>query len=205
MHLYYTPASCSLAVHIALHEAGLGYTQTRVDLATHRTEDGRDFRAIHDRGYVPYLALDDGSGLGEVAAILPFLADQAPASGLAPAAGTRARLALAEWLAFVASEVHKPLGSLFDPTLHPDTRAATVARLGARLDTVVARLGARPWLLGDGFSAADGYLFTVLNWCAPLGVGALVTDRPALAAFQQRVAARPRVREALVAAGVVPG
>lgn len=205
MHLYYVPPACSLAVNIALHEAGLDYAKTRVDLATHTTEHGEDFYAIHAKGYVPYLKLDDGSGLGEVAAILQYVGDRNPAAGLVPAAGTPARYRLQEWLAFISSEVHKPIGGLFDRSMHPDTRAASLKKIEGRLDLVTRLFEGRDWALAEGYSVADGYLYTVINWLRLLKQDEILASRPEITAFLARVESRPKVQEALKAVGLAGG
>jgi glutathione S-transferase len=200
MKLYYSPASCSLATNIALAEAGIAYEKTLVDLGTHKTETGEDFYAISDRGYVPYLVLNNGQGLSEGAAILQYVADQNPESNLAPRAGTFERVRLQEWLTYISSEVHKIIGGLFDKSMHAETRAKTVDRIGKRLDWLSKHLG-NPYVMGQQFTVADAYLFTVLNWCQWVGID--LAKWPVLAAFMARVGARPKVQEALKAVGLV--
>ncbi len=201
MKLYYSAASCSLASNIALHEAGIAYELTKVDLQAHKTEDGADFYAIHDKGYVPYLVLDNGQGLSEGAAILQYIADQKPASHLAPAAGTMERYRLQEWLTYINSEVHKPMGSMFNPKINAETKEQTIAAVGKKLDWLTKKLDAKQYLMGDTFTVADGYLFTVLNWGQWVGVD--IAKWPVLAGFMARVSARPQVQEALKKVGLV--
>ena len=201
MKLYYSAASCSLASNITLHEAGIAYDLTKVDLAAHKTEDGADFYAIHDKGYVPYLVLDNGEGLSEGAAILQYIADQKPEANLAPKAGTMERYRLQEWLTYINSEVHKPMGSMFNPDIHAETRAQTIVNVGKRLDWLSKKLAGKTYLLGDTFTVADAYLFTVLNWGQWVGVE--IAKWPVLAAFMGRVSARPKVQEALKKVGLV--
>lgn len=200
MRLYYSAASCSLASNIALHEAGIAYEKTAVDLKTHKTADGVDFYTLNDKGYVPFVVLDNGEGLSEGVAILQYIADQKPESGIAPRAGTLERVRLQEWLTYINSEVHKTLGSLFNPAMHAETRAATIEAVGKKLDWLSKKLDGREYLLGN-FSVADGYLYTVLNWGQWVGVD--IAKWPVLAAYQARVAARPKVQEALQAVGLV--
>ncbi len=200
MNLYYSPASCSLASNIAFHEAGIAYQKTQVDLAKHMTADGKDFLAINDKGYVPYLVLDNGEGLSEGVAILQYIADMKPESGLAAKAGTMERLRLQEWLTYINSEVHKSFGSLFDSSATPDEKARTIAKIGTRLDWLSKKLEGKDYLMGK-FTVADGYLFTVLNWGQWVGVD--IAKWPVLAAFQARVAARPKVQEALKEVGLL--
>ena len=174
MKLYYSPGTCSLSPHIVAREAGLPIELVKVDIRRipHRSEDGADYAAaVTAKGYVPALELDDGALLTEGAAIVQYLADRAPESGLAPAWGTMGRYRLIEWLNFVASELHK----MFSPWLfHPEygRQAAKVARdkLAGRLAFVDAQLAGRPYLLGEAFSVADAYLFTIAGWTRITGI-----------------------------------
>ena len=156
MKLYYAPGACSLASHIALAESGLAFSVEKVNLreTPHRTESGADFVAINPKGYVPALVLDGGELLTEGAAILQYVADQAPERGLAPANGTLARYRLQEWLNFIATEIHKSFGPMWNPQSSQEVKDATWARLSARFDWIVGELGEQDYLLG-GFSVAD--------------------------------------------------
>lgn len=202
MKLYYAPAACSLAAHIVAREAGLPIELVKVDLATHRLDDGTDYMTINPRGYVPMLELDDGTRLTEVAAIVQYLADLMPAAGLLPPAGTLARVRVQEWLTFVSSELHKA----FSPWLwHKETAASTrndvlrrLARHFGELDRLLAR---QPYLTGDRFTVADAYAYTIVNWAGFLSIS--LKPFPALAAFLARVAARPNTQQALVAEGLL--
>ena len=201
MKLYYTPGACSLAPHIALEEAGLPHELVKVDLMKHTLADGTDFRAINPKGYVPFVQLDDGSGLSEASVILQYIADRKPGT-LAPAFGTAERWKLMEWLAFIATEVHKGFGPLWNPATPADVRARTVQALGNRFSYLEKILEAQPYLTGTAFSIADAYLFTVVNWSGHHQLD--LSPWPALVAFQQRVAARPGVQRALKAEGLIP-
>lgn len=201
MKLYYSPGACSLAVHIAAREAGLPISLEKVDLAAKTTESGADYLTINPKGYVPALDLGDGSTLTEVAALLQFLADQRPEAGLAPANGSRERYRLQEWLAFVATEIHKGFGPLWSPTTPEATRQAAKERLAQRFAHVDGRLADRPYLMGETFTVADAYLFTVASWADVLGID--ISAFGHLRAFLDRIAARPKVREALAAEGLL--
>ncbi len=202
MKLYYSPGACSLAPHIVLSEAGLTYTTKRVDLKTHTLADGTDYYTINPKGYVPAIELDDGARLTEIAAILQFIADRKPGT-LAPAYGTMERYRLMEWLNFIATELHKQFGPLWYPTTPEATREAQITKLKSRFELIAKTLAAQPYLMGDKFTVADAYLFTILNWAPMLKVD--LAPWPALVAFQARVAARPAVHAALVAEGLVKG
>jgi glutathione S-transferase len=201
MKLYYSPAACSLSPHIAAREAGVALDLVKVDLETHKTADGSDFYAINPKGYVPFLMLDDGSALSEGPAIVQYLADRAPASGLAPAAGTMERYRLQEWLNYISTELHKGMGALFDGAMPDAYKAVIKERVGKRFDFLSRSLEGRQYLMGDPFTVADGYLFTVLGWTKWLGID--LAQWPVLAAYVARIGARPKVVEALKAEGLV--
>jgi glutathione S-transferase len=200
MKLFYSPGACSLSPHILLREAGLSFTPVRVDLKTHKTEDGADFYAISAKGYVPALQLDDGSMLTEGVAIDLWIADQAPAAGLAPRDGMD-RYRMIELLTFIATELHKNMGGLFVPGLPDATREMITQRLTARLGLIEQQLTGRTWLTGEQFTVADAYLFTVAGWAKWVKFD--LSPWPQLGAYLARVAARPAVQAALKAEGLI--
>lgn len=197
MKLYYAPGACSFAAHIALIESGLPFTAVAVDLKAKRTADGEDFLAISDKGSVPALQLDDGAVLTEVSAVLQYIADLAPGSDLAPAHGTFARYRLAEWLNFIATEIHKTFGPLWNPAITEEAKAAVHKTLTRRFDYVAKRLAATPWLMGDVFTVADGYLYTMLVWTKFVKFD--LAPWPALQDYMARMGARPAVQQARAA------
>ncbi len=200
MKLYYSPGACSLAPHIVAREAGLPVTLEKVNLANRTTETGANFATINPKGYVPAVALDDGSVLTEAAAILQYLADQQPSAGLAPANGTTERYRLIEWLTFISSEIHKGFGPLWHPATPDSVKASTKDRLAARFAYLDETLARQPYLMGETFTVADAYLFTVMNWANFHAID--ITPFKSLSAFMTRVAARPKVQEALMAEGL---
>jgi glutathione S-transferase len=198
MKLYFAPGACSLSPHIALREAGLDFTLVRVDLATGRiAADGSAYSRINPKGYVPALELDDGRALTEGPAIVQYIADRKPESGLAPENGTFERYRLQEWLGFINSEIHKGFGPLFNPAASDETKAAAREKVAKRLAFAAAQLEKSEFLLGGQFSVADGYLFTILSWTRRLGID--LARWPSLVAFQERVGRRPSVQAALAA------
>jgi glutathione S-transferase len=201
MKLYYSPGACSLSPHIVLRELGLSFTLVKVDTKTKKTEDGRDFWQINGKGYVPVLELDDGERLTEGPAIVQYLADRKPDAGLAPPNGTMARYRVQEWLNFITSELHKQFSPLFDPTASDEIKQRQRTRLAGRFDWLSAELKGKDFLMGSQFTVADAYLFTVLNWCQWTGID--LAKWPALKDFVARVAARPKVQEALKAEGLL--
>jgi glutathione S-transferase len=201
MKLYYSPGACSLASHITLREAGAAFDLEKVDVKQKKTEHDADFWAINPKGYVPALALDSGEVLTEGAAILQYIADQHPAAGLAPTAGTLQRARLQEQLNFVATELHKAFTPLFNPAASDADKAAGRQRVEQRLGLIEKQLvDGRSFLLGDSFSVADAYLFVVAGWTKHFGID--LAAWPQVAALCQRVAARKSVQAALKAEGL---
>ncbi|WCM93215.1 glutathione transferase GstA [Acidovorax sp. NCPPB 2350] len=201
MKLYYSPGACSLSPHIALHEAGLAYTPVLASTKSHKLQDGTDYYTINPLGYVPLLELDDGTRLREGPAIVQYIADQAPHKNLAPANGTLARYRLQEWLNFISTELHKGFSPLFNPATPDAYKAIAREKLLSRLQWVDEQLASRDWLLGEHFSVADGYLFTVCGWGKHVGVD--LSHLKNLAAYTERIAARPAVQAALKAEGLL--
>ena len=194
MKLYYAPAACSFAPHVALREAGLPFEPVKVDLRKHTLAvDGSDYYAINPKGYVPLLELDNGERLSEVAVVLQYIADRKPGT-IAPAFGSMERYRVMEWLNFISSEVHKQFGPLWYPDTPDATKEKQRATLAKRFDYLSQTLGRQPYLMGDKFTIADAYLHAILNWTGFLKVD--IAPWPALVQFQARMAARPAVQEA---------
>ena len=197
MKLYFFPNACSLAPHIVLRELALPFDLVLVDNQAKTTANGEDFLQINPKGYVAALQLDNGQVLTEASAILQYLADLQPAAHLAPANGSWERVRLQEWLNFIASEIHGGLAIFFNPVIHGDVRAMFVATLYKRFAVLVQTLERQDYLLGERYSVADAYLFVVLRWAGFHDID--LQQWPALAAFVQRVGARPAVTAALAA------
>jgi glutathione S-transferase len=201
MKLFLTPGACSLSPHIALREAGLPFEFEKVDLRTKKTESGGDYWSVNGKGAVPALQLDNGQVLTEGAAIVQYIADRKPELKLAPAAGTLERYRLQEWLNYVASELHKSFAPLFNPATPEEQKNAAKDLIGSRLDFVSKSLEGKPFLLGDSFTVADGYLFTVLSWTGHAGID--LAKWPALKAYCERISSRPAVAATLKAEGLI--
>ena len=201
MKLYYSPGACSLSPHIVLHEAGLAYTPVLASTKSHKLQDGTDFYTINPLGYVPVLELDDGTRLREGPAIVQYLADQAPTKNLAPANGTLARYRLQEWLTFIGTEIHKGFGPLFKPNTPEEYKPIARENVLNRLKWVDSELAGKQYLMGDHFTVADAYLFTVTNWAPAVGLD--ISGLQNLAAYRERVAARPAVQAAMKAEGLL--
>jgi glutathione S-transferase len=200
MKLYYSPGACSLSPHIALREAGLPFDLVMASTKTHKLADGTDYYTINPKGYVPLLELDDGQRLSEGPAIVQYIADKAPASGLAPAAGTMARYRLMEWLNFISSELHKSYSPQFNPAMPEEGKAVYRERLQGRYKYVNEQLEGKQFLMGDKFTAPDAYLFTVTTWAPRVDVD--LSGLANLQAYMARVGARPSVQAALKAEGL---
>ena len=201
MKLFYSPGACSLSPHIALREAGLAFELVQTSTKTKLLPDGSDYRAINPKGQVPALLLDDGELLTEGPVIVQYVADQAPQSGLLPAAGTMARYRVLEWLNYISTELHKSFGPLFNPAFPEEGKTFNKAALTQRLAWVDEQLAGRTYLTGDTFTVADGYLFVVVNWTKFVGLD--ITGLAHLGAFMGSVAARPAVQAALQAEGLL--
>jgi glutathione S-transferase len=201
MKLFYSPGACSLSPHIALLEAGLPFSLEKVDLKGKTLESGGDFNGVNGKGYVPALQLDNGQVLTEGPAIVQYIADQNPAAGIAPAAGTMERYKLQEWLNFITSELHKSMGSMFNSAQTPEWKEAVKATLSKRLDWLSQQLAGKQYLMGDKFSVADGYLFTVLGWAKLVKFD--LGNWPVIEQYTARVGQRPKVVEAMKAEGLV--
>jgi glutathione S-transferase len=201
MKLYYTPGACSLSPHIALREAGLPFTLQKVDLAKKTVETGEDYNRVNAKGSVPTLVLDNGEKLTEGPAIVQYIADQKPAAGIAPAAGTMERYRLQEWLNYITSELHKPMGSMFNPAQTAEWKEAVKAGLSKQLDWLVKQLDGKAHLMGDKFTVADGYLFTILGWAKFVNFD--LSKWPSLQQYMARIGSRPKVVEALKAEGLM--
>lgn len=201
MKLYYSPGACSLAPHIILRETGQAADLIRVDLATHRTEDGRDFMTINSKGQVPLLELDDGSRLSEGAVIAQYLGDRVDQPALMPRPGSHERYRLLEWQTFITTELHKSFTPLFNAALDADAKRVLSQVLLKKLHWVDAQLAERRYLLGESFSAADAYLFVVCGWTRMVGPD--TQDLHHLQRFLADVSARPAVRAALAAEGLL--
>ena len=201
LKLYYSIGACSLSPHIALREAGLDFTLEKVDLKSKQTGSGGDIRRENPKGMVPVLVLDNGEVLTEGPAIVQWIADQKPDSGLAPPCGTMARYHLMEWLNFVTSELHKTYSPLFRAETPAETRTERHAYLRKRYAIIEKQLQGRPYLFGDSFTVADAYLFTITNWAGTVKFD--LSSFPNVLAFQARVAARPQVQAAMKAEGLI--
>jgi glutathione S-transferase len=201
MRLFYSSGACSLSPHIVAREAGIELNLQKVDLKTKTLVSEGDYLAINAKGSVPALELDNGEILTEGPVIAQYLADLKPEKGLAPPAGTFERYRLQEWLGYINSELHKSYSPLFRPDTPAETRAERQAYLNRRYTLVEQRLSSQPYLLGPAFTVADAYLFTVTHWAGIVKLD--LSAFPRLRAFQERVAARPAVKAAMSAEGLL--
>lgn len=201
MKLYYSPATCSLAPHIVLREAGLAFEPVLASTKTHQLPDGTDYYGINPLGYVPMLELDDGTRLREGPAINQYIADLVPTKNLAPANGTLPRYRLQEWLTFIGTELHQKFSPLFNPAQPDEAKKLFKDKLASRYRWLDGQLEGKDYLLGEHFSIADAYLFTVTRWAKPMAID--LSGLPNVTAFMDRVASRPAVQEAMKAEGLI--
>lgn len=201
MKLYFAPGACSLSPHIVLREAGQKFDLMQVDLREKKTKDGADFTRINPKGQVPVLETDDGDVLTEGPVIVQYIADKAPGSKLVPPAGSKDRYRVQEWLNFITSELHKNFSPVFRPTTPDAYKQIAKDILASRFKWVNEKLAGRQYLMGDTFTAPDAYLYVMTRWAGRVGVD--VSQWPNLQAFAERVAARPKVQEALKAEGLI--
>ena len=200
MKLYYSPGACSLSPHIALLEAGLPYDLVKVDLRAKKLENGDDYLKVNPKGQVPALALDSGELVTEGPVIVQMIADKAAAKNLAPARDSAERYKLLEWLNYTTAELHKNFGPMFSPVLADDAKAFFKDRVMGKFGYVDGALAGRDYLMGKQFTVADAYMFTMLTWADRMKFD--LSGLPNLMAYKARVAARPKVQEALTKEGL---
>jgi glutathione S-transferase len=197
MKLYYSSGACSLSPHIVMRELGHNFELEAVDLGTKKTKSGKDYIAINPKGYVPALEIAEGEVLTEGPAIVQYLADKAANSDMLPKAGTLERYRAMEMLSYITSELHKSMGSLFDKSLTPEAKTAIIARVSKRIDHLNDILAKQHYLLGNKFSVADAYAFTVLGWSKWVGID--LAKWKNIPAYMKRIEERPAVKAALQA------
>lgn len=201
MKLYFAPGACSLSPHIVLRETGMKFDLEQVNNQEKKTKSGTDYWSINPKGQVPVLEFDNGERLTEGPVIVQWISDQNPSAGLMPAAGTPERYRVLEWLNFITSELHKVYGPLFRPTTPDAFKDISKETLGKRFDWLDKQLAGKKYLMGDTFTVADAYLFTILRWSErvklDLSKWANITD------YMKRVQARPKVQEAMKAEGLI--
>lgn len=201
MKLYYAPGACSMAPHIVALETGQKLDLIKVDIPNKRTEHGDDYWAINPKGYVPALVLENGAVITEVAVICQYLVDQRPQSGMITAAGSMERYHEMSTINFAATEVHKQIGALFNPALTPEMRTIQIATISRRLNALEKMLAGRAHIMGERFTVADAYLFTVLSWTKIHQID--LTQWPNITQYLVRVGSRESVRQAMIEEGLI--
>lgn len=193
MKLYYTPGACSLAVRIVLNELGLDYESVKVDLRSKKTEKGEDFLKINDKGSVPALALDNGHLATEAATIQQYLAETYQNYDLLPEIGAKNRYSVLKWLNYVATEMHKGVGIMFNPNIPEEVKTSVfLPAVRAKLDYLDKHLAeTKTYIAGENFTLADAYLFTILTWLPHFNVD--ISKWPNLKAYMTKIAKRPAV------------
>ena len=201
MKLYFAPGACSLSPHIVAREAGIDLQLEKVDTKSHTFGSGGDFYSVNPKGYVPALEIKPGEVLTEGPAIVQYLGDQKPGSGIVPAAGTIERYRLQEMLGYINSEIHKSYSPLFNPNTKPEAAEERKQYLTKRYKYLDEKLAGKEYLVGNKFSAADAYLFTVTNWAQHVKLD--LSQFANIQAFQKRVASRPAVQQAMKEEGLI--
>jgi glutathione S-transferase len=202
MKLYYMTGACSMAAHICLYEAGIKFEATGLDRKNRVFADGQPIEKVNSKGYVPVLQLDDGQLLTENIAVLLCVADLNPAAKLAPGAGTSMeRYRQIEWLAFINSEIHKSFGPLFQPDSGDELKKWAIGNLSKRFGWLNTSLGSKKFVAAENFTAADAYLFTVLNWTGYVKVD--LAQWPNIKRYYTELATRASVIAAMKAEGLI--
>jgi glutathione S-transferase len=201
MKLYFAPGACSQAPHIVLHELGLSHDAARVNFPSKTLDDGTSYLQVNPKGAVPALELDGGEVLTENAVIMQYLGDRAGSPELLPPLGDFRRYRVLEWVNYIATELHKGFGPLWNPASAPEWKAATRELVGKKFDYVEGRLGDGPYLMGERFTIADAYLFVILGWTTMHDID--LARWPNLTAFRERVMQRPAVRHVLQFEGLL--
>ena len=201
MKLYYSPGACSLSPHIALLEAGLPHDLVKVDLKAKKLENGDDYLKVNPKGQVPALGLDSGELVTEGPVIVQMIADKAAGKNLAPARDSAERYKLQEWLNFITAELHKNFSPLFQPAIPDEVKKFFSDRIMGKFKYADSQLAGHDYLMGKQFTVADGYLFTMLSWADRMKFD--LAALPNLVAYKARVAARPKVQEALTKEGLM--
>ena len=195
MKLYYTKGASSLTPNIVACEAGIDLELVKVDLSTHKTEDGRDYYEINPKGYVPALELDNGEILTECETISQYLAEMKPDKHLIPPIGKFARYRVLEWLSFITSELHKTFGPLFSKNLPEEAKTMLMERLTKRLAYLDTQLADKQFLVGEHFSVADAYCFAVARWSSMIKMD--LTPYPHLRDYLEKMGEMPVVQKAM--------
>jgi glutathione S-transferase len=201
MKLYYWPGACSLSPHIVSREAEIELQLAQLDRAERKTQDGTVLSSVNPKNQVPVLELDNGQRLTEGPVIVQYLADQKPSSGLVPPPGTMERYRVQEWLNFITSELHKTFGPMFRPTTPDEFKKISREYLAQRFEWIDEQLAGKQYLMGEIFTVADAYMFTVLRWSPRVGID--LSKWPNIKAYLDRVEARPKVKEAMQAEGLL--
>jgi glutathione S-transferase len=201
MKLYFSPGACSLSPHIVLRETGSKFDLEQVNLQNKTLKSGGNFLEVNPKGQVPLLLLDDGDKLTEGPAIVQYIADQKPETALVPRAGTKQRYHVQEWLNFITSEIHKSFSPLFRPNTPEDYVKIAKESLAGKFAYLDKHLAGRQYLMGDTFTVADAYCFVITSWSKYKDID--LGQWPNLKIYIDRVAARPKVQEALKVEGLI--
>ncbi len=202
MQLYYVPHTCALAAHIALEEAGCTYEAVRLSF---KTSDQRspEFLALNPKGRVPALVTPRGV-LSETPAILAFIAQSFPMARLAPLDDPFAFAQVQSFNSYLCSTVHvahahgmRGYRWADDPAAIAEMQRKVPDALTAAYAPIEQHFLQGPWVMGDSYTVADAYLFTIARWLEDDGVDP--RRFPRIVAHRARVGARPEVERAIAA------
>ena len=200
LKLFYAPGTCSLASHIALEEVGAAYETRRVDFS--KAEQTKpDYLAVNPKGRVPALVTDHGT-LTETPAILTYVAQSFPAVRVAPLDDPFEFARLQSFLSYLCSTVHVAhaharRGARWadDPAAHEAMKAKVPQNMGDCFALIEGTMFAGPFVMGQDYSIADPYLFTIAGGLEADGVDP--ARFPKILDHRNRMAERPAVARVL--------
>lgn len=192
MKLFFLPGACSLAPHILLQELNIPYELEKMDKA-----DKTSILRYNARGYVPTLVIDERTVLTEAAIIMQYLSDQKPEANFIPKFGSWERYKCMEWLNYVATELHKGIGILFNPELKADAKETIQATVHKKFQYLNQYFSQNDYFMGKSCTAPDLYAFVVISWTKYLGIE--LEKYQSLTAFLERIKNRPATQAAMAA------
>lgn len=198
--LYYAEHTCALASHIVLLDAGADFALKRVDFASVEQQSPA-YLQVNPKGRVPALITPRGT-LTETPAMLAFIAQSYPAAMLAPLDDPYAFAQVQSFNSYLCSTLHVAHAHRMRGYRWTDDPAAVIAMqkkvpqsVGASFDLIERDYLAGPWVMGETYTIADPYLFTLAQWLEADGVDP--ARIPRVMAHRARMAVRPNVRAAV--------
>ena len=195
LKLYFAAEAISLAPHIVLIEQDFEYELVRVNPVTLRASDGTNYQEVNPVAYVPTLLLENERRLSEAPAIIQYLADMKPETGLTAPLGSWGRVRLWEALSYLSSELHSLCIPLFMPEIPVKVKNYISDKLKDRLTYLANRVHGRRYIMGPDFTVADAYVFPILEWLPRFGID--LHSWPELLDIHHNIANRASVQAAL--------